>query len=172
MDTVRAGVVVVVGQKDDEGVLVSGGAERADDAANLRVHVRLHPEVVVQECEPRVLVLHFSKLGVLPILIDPLQSRLAVYAVGRTVGNLAAGGVAGSGGGTDQVLLLRSAGELHTAPLGAHNQVPVEDRTRLPPVERRARTGSLRRKELERLAPSCDPGDAGVLLPDPRNFAQ
>src|ERR1019366_4722668 len=86
-------------------------------------------------------------------------------------GNLATGGVAGSGEGTDQILLLRSAGQLHTAPPGAHHQVPVEDRTRLPPVEGRAGPGSLRRKELERLAPSRDPRDAGALLPDPGDFA-
>ena len=84
---------------------------------------------------------------------------------------MATGGVAGSGEGTDQILFLRSAGELHTAPLGAHHQVQVEDRTRLPPVERRAWLGSLRRKELERLASSCDPRDAGALLPDPGNSA-
>src|SRR5260370_25915623 len=87
-------------------------------------------------------------------------------------GNLATGGVARSGEGTDQILLLRSAGELHTAPAGAYRQVPLEDRTRLPPAQGRTRLGSLRRKKLEWLAPSRDTGDAGALPPDPRNLAQ
>src|ERR1019366_5096342 len=87
-------------------------------------------------------------------------------------GNLATGGVARSGEGTDQILLLRSAGELHTAAVGAHRQVPVEDRTRLPPAQGRTRFGSLRRKKLEWLAPSRNPGDAGALLSDLGNLAQ
>src|SRR5450756_1570259 len=88
-----------------------------------------------------------------------------------TQGDLAAGGVARGRKGTDEVLLLRSAGELHTATLGAHHQVPVEDRTRLPPTQGRTRLGSLRRKKLEWLAPPCDARDVGALLPDPRNVA-
>src|SRR6266567_7116334 len=86
-------------------------------------------------------------------------------------GNLAAGRVARGRKGTDEVLLLRPAGELHIAPVGAHNQMPVEDRTRLPPTQGRTGAGSLRRKKLEWLAPSCDARNAGALLPHPRNLA-
>src|ERR1017187_1106828 len=50
-------------------------------------------------------------------------------------GNLAAGRVARGRKGADKVLLLRPAGELHIAPVGAHCQMPVEDRTRLPPTQ-------------------------------------
>src|SRR6266511_5402540 len=42
-------------------------------------------------------------------------------------GNLATGGVARGREGTDQILLLRSACKLHTAPAGAYRQMPVED---------------------------------------------
>src|SRR5882724_7012667 len=96
--------------------------------------------------------------------------RLRPWAA-ATPGNLAAGGVARGRKGTDEILLLRPAGELHLAPVGAHRQMPVEDRTRLPPTQGRARLGSLRRKKLEWLAPSCDARDAGALLPDSRNVA-
>src|ERR1039457_4503320 len=44
-------------------------------------------------------------------------------------GNLAAGRVARGRKGDDTVLLLRPAGELHIAPVGAHCQIPVEDRS-------------------------------------------
>src|ERR1035438_1444560 len=86
-----------------------------------------------------------------------------------TQGSLANGGMARGREGTNQILFLRSSGKLHTAPPGAHHQVPVEDRTRLPPAQGRARAGPLRREKLEWLAPSRNAGDACLLLPYPRN---
>jgi SRSO17 transposase len=120
---------------------------------SLRYAVGIAPQTGVWTKAPRIKVPEYSGRGARPTKWDygdqrlvgvtlPLCAGTAVPRIRRwrsaARGNLAAGGVAGSGGGTDQVLLLRSAGELHTAPLGAHNQVPVEDRTRLPPVEGRA----------------------------------
>src|ERR1039457_7160207 len=89
-----------------------------------------------------------------------------------TQGDLAAGGVARGREGTDQILFLRSAGELHTAPPGAYHQVPVEDRARLPSAQGRTWIGPLRGEKLEWLAPSRHASDACLLLPHPRNPAQ
>src|ERR1035441_5439408 len=56
-----------------------------------------------------------------------------------TQGSLATGGVARGRAGADQILLVRSASELHAAPAGAYREVPVEDRTRLPRSEEHTR---------------------------------
>ena len=87
-------------------------------------------------------------------------------------GSLATGGVAGAREGADQILLCDLPRRLHPATFGAHRQMPLEDRAGLSPTQRRTGSGSLRRPQLERLAPSRHAGHGGARLPDSGNLAE
>ena len=80
--------------------------------------------------------------------------------------------VAGVGKGTNQVLPLRSASDLFTSPISTAREVSLENRAGLSTTEGGTGTGSLRRAELDRLAPSHDAGYAGARLPDSGNAPQ
>ena len=79
-------------------------------------------------------------------------------------GSLVTDRMAGVGKGTDQVLPLRSARHLHPATISTAREVSLEDRARLPATERGTGTGSLRRAELDRLAPPHDAGYVGSCI--------
>jgi site-specific recombinase XerD len=74
--------------------------------------------------------------------------------------------------GTDEVLLLRPAGELRPSSIGTSRQGTTEDRARLSAVKGGTRTGSLRGSQLERVASPCDARYARPQFSDVRNVAQ
>src|SRR5487761_183936 len=80
--------------------------------------------------------------------------------------------MAGVGKGTDQVLPLRSASQLHTPTISTSREVSLEDRARLPATEGGTGTGSLRRAELDRLAPPHHAGDVGSRISNSGNAPQ
>src|SRR5271170_7889445 len=89
-------------------------------------------------------------------------SPLMVSSVGTTAqGSLVTDRMAGVGKGTDQVLPLRSARHLYTATISTAGEVSLEDRARLPATEGGTGTGSLRRAELDWLAPPHDASYVG-----------
>src|SRR2546425_8767898 len=82
---------------------------------------------------------------------------------------MAVGGMAGVGERTDEILLLRLARNLYPSPLGARGEMSLEDRAGLSATEGRTWTGSLRRAQLDRLAPPYHAGHDGPRVPHPRN---
>ena len=76
------------------------------------------------------------------------------------------------GKGTDQVLPLRSARHLYTATISTAREVSLEDRARLPTTKGGTGTGSLRRAELDRLAPPHDAGYVGTRISNSGNAPQ
>src|SRR5260370_40131345 len=81
---------------------------------------------------------------------------------------MAVGGMAGVGERTHQILLLRLARNLHPSSPGALGQVSLEDRAGLSATEGRTWPGSLRRAQLDRLAPSHHSSHDGAGRPNPR----
>src|SRR6266851_10300641 len=82
---------------------------------------------------------------------------------------MAVGGMAGVGERTHQILLLRLARNLHPSSPGALGQVSLEDRAGLSATEGRTWPGSLRRAQLDRLAPSHHASHDGARLPNTRD---
>ena len=76
-------------------------------------------------------------------------------------GSLVTDRMARVGKGTDQVLPLRLTSNLYIATISTAREVSLEDRTRLPATEGGTGAGSLRRAELDRLAPPHDAGYDG-----------
>src|ERR1700693_6585607 len=62
--------------------------------------------------------------------------------------------MAGAGERTDQVLPFYSPGPHHTERVGETSETSLDYRTRLPRVEARVGTGTLRRSGLARFSPS------------------
>ena len=87
-------------------------------------------------------------------------------------GSLVTDRMARVGKGTDQVLPLRSASHLHTATISTARKVSLEDRARLPATEGGTGAGSLRRAELDRLAPPHDAGYVGSRISNSGNAPQ
>src|SRR3972149_6933643 len=87
-------------------------------------------------------------------------------------GGMVIGGVAGVGKGAAQVLPLRPSRCILLATYRTARQMPVEDRAGLSPTQGRTRSGSLRRPQLARVAPSCDGGHGLARFPFSGNLTR